>query len=232
MFRTACCIAAIVALGGPLQAQTIEDEGWWGAVFTQGDLPTPNGQSTKWRWWFDGHARFQDDADGFNVSIVRPGIGYKLTDTATLWAGYGWIRNSPIGGGSDFDENRIWQQITWSRKAGAFNIGFRSRLEQRFVETGDDTGWRSRNFISARAPLAGSDRLTFVAWDEVFTHLNATDFGARTGFDQNRAFIGLGWKWDVNTPKSRVEFGYLNQYIDSSSGPNRMNHILAVNLFL
>lgn len=215
----------------PLQAQ-IEDEGWWGAVFSQGDIKADGEAESRWRWWFDGHARFHDDADGFNVSIVRPGIGYKLTDTATLWAGYGWIHTSPIGGGPDFDENRIWQQVTWSADAKPTRFGFRSRLEQRFVETGDDLGWRFRQLVASRTPVAGSDKLTFVFWDEVFIHLNDTDFGTRTGFNQNRAFVGFGWKWNPDKPKTRIEIGYLNQYIDSSTGANRMNHLLSVNLFL
>ena len=213
------------------QAQTVEDEGWWTAVFSQGDLVDSCGQATRWRWWFDGHARFLDDADGFNVSIVRPGIGYKLTDTTTIWAGYGWIRNSPING-ADFDENRIWQQITWSQKVGDLSLGLRPRLEQRFVETGDDMGWRLRQFMSARAPISDSNRLTSVFWNEAFFHLNDTDFGTRTGFNQNRAFVGFGWKWDPETPRSRVEIGYLNQFINGQAGADRMNHILAVNFFV
>lgn len=231
--KIGCWVAWIVLMHcANLQAQTIEDEGWWGAVFSQGDLGGQNATPSRWRWWFDGHARFQDDADGFNVSIVRPGIGYKLTDTATFWAGYGWIRNSPTSGADDFDENRIWQQITWSRSLHPTKLGFRSRLEQRFLETGDDTGWRFRQLLAARTPLAGSNgQLTFVVWDEVFVHLNDTDFGAETGFNQNRLFVGFGINANPAT-KSRVEIGYLNQFIDSSSGDDRMNHLLSVNLFL
>ena len=210
-----------------LQAQTIEDEGWWGAVFSQGDLS----QDGRIRWWFDGHARFQDDADGFNVSIVRPGIGFKLTDTATFWAGYGWIRTRPIGDRDDFDENRLWQQITWSRSLNPTKLGFRSRLEPRFLETGDDTGWRFRQLVAARTPIAGAEGLKFVVWDEVFIHLNDTDFGAQAGFNQNRLFVGLGYSPNPES-KSRIEFGYLNQFIDSSAGDDRMNHLLSVNLFL
>lgn len=71
-----------------------------------------------------------------------------------------------------------------------------------------------------------------MTWDEVFIHLNDTDFGTRAGFNQNRAFVGFGWKWNPETPKSRVEIGYLNQFIDSRTGSDRMNHLLAVNLFV
>ena len=91
------------------RAQTIEDAGWWTAVFSQGEFSSVPDATSRWRWWFDGHTRFQDDSDGFDVSIVRPGIGYKLTDNTTAWIGYGWIHTDPIGGGATFDENRIWQ---------------------------------------------------------------------------------------------------------------------------
>ena len=83
-----------------------------------------------------------------------------------------------------------------------------------------------------RRDVPGSDRLTLVAWDEVFIHLNSTDFGARSGFNQNRVFVGFGFKWDPTTPTSRVEIGYLNQYINIGACPDRSNHILAVNFFL
>jgi len=213
------------------QAGSIEDEGWWSAMFAQGDIEWLPDSSNRWRWWFDGHARFHDDANGFNVSIVRPGIGYKLTDNTTVWAGYGWIRTNPINGAPNFDENRIWQQVTWSEQAGDFRVGLRSRFEQRFVEIGDDTGLRFRQFASARAPVTTDKRLTFVTWDEVFIHLNDTDFGTRTGFNQNRAFVGFGWNRCPETT-SRIEFGYLNQYIDSRTGLDRMNHLLSVNVFV
>ena len=234
MKRSLCwtlILATSALCGGAIKAETIEDEGWWTAVFSQGDIEMRPGEDSRLRWWFDGHARFQDDADGFNVSIVRPGVGYKLTDAATIWAGYAWIRTSPIGGNPDFDENRIWQQITWSTELGDWRVGLRPRLEQRFVETGDDPGWRFRQFASARAPVSGGKKLTFVAWDEVFIHLNNTDFGARSGFNQNRVFVGFGWNQCPDASSSRVEVGYLNQYINGVS-TDRMHHLLAVNFFL
>ena len=72
--------------------------------------------------------------------------------------------------------------------------------------------------------------LTFVLWDELFIHLNDTDWGAESGFDQNRVFVGLGLKCD---PKSgwRTEVGYLNQTINNPSGDDRSHHILAINVF-
>ncbi len=229
LIATICFLVVAALASKPARSETVDDAGFWTALFANGDFFEPGTRGERWRWWFDGHARFLDDAEGFNQSIVRPGIGYSLTDRATLWAGYGWIRTSPLTAG-DFDEHRIWQQITWSQTCGDFTFALRPRLEQRFIETGSDTGWRFRQFLRAHRPLPNHPRLTFVLWDEVFFHLNDTDWGARAGFNQNRVFVGGGFKCDPDSPW-RVEVGYLNQAIHIPAGDDRSNHILAVNFF-
>lgn len=212
---------------GSAQAQVVEDSGTWLALFANGDIESPH--SDRLQWWFDGHARFFDDSDGFGQSIIRPGIGYRFGESATIWAGYGWIRTSP-GSALDFDEHRVWQQITGSEQIGHTSLGYRSRLEQRFLETGSDTGWRFRQLIAARRPIACAPNLTLVAWDEVFIHMNDTDWGADSGFDQNRVFVGVGFQRHPASP-FRVETGYLNQYIDRTTGLDLSNHLLSVNLY-
>jgi Protein of unknown function (DUF2490) len=212
----------------PCRAETVNDSGQWFALFANGDLQH-DALGDDWKWWFDGQVRFFDDTDGFGQSLVRPGIGYNVTDNATLWAGYAWIRTSPEAA-EDFDEHRAWQQLTWSEQLHATKFDLRSRLEERFVETGADTGWRFRQLAAARRPLPGDSRFTFVLWDEVFFHLNDTDWGADAGFDQNRAFVGLGWKPDSDSTW-RVEVGYLHQFIDRPTNDDLSNHLLSVNFF-
>jgi hypothetical protein len=207
-------------------SQTIADSGQWTALFSQGDIEN----SSQWKWWFDGHLRLSDDADGFHQSILRPGIGWSLSDNLAVWAGYGWIHTSPLTG-DDFDEHRVWQQLTWSRGNEVRTLALRSRLEQRFLETGNDTGWRFRQLVRIQNHLPELPRLSFVTWDEVFLHLNDTDWGAASGFDQNRAFVGVGWKLQTNS-RLRTEIGYLNQVIDRPSGTDRVNHILSINFYL
>ncbi len=208
-------------------AQSVNDSGVWVAFFGRGDIASH--RTDRLKWWFDGHARFFDDTDGFGQSIVRPGIGYALDERVTLWAGYGWIRSSPATS-ADFDEHRIWQQLTWSKPFDCLTLGFRSRLEQRLLETGDDTGLRFRQLISWRQPFACAEEYTFVLWDEGFFHLNDTDWGANSGFDQNRAFVGFGRKLHTDS-RWRVEIGYLNQHINRLGPGNLTNHLLSVNIF-
>ena len=216
------------------QAQTVDDEGVWLAFFGQGDIyqhgcTCNRCQCHQLRWWFDGHARFLDDADGFNQSIVRPGIGLSLSKHSAIWAGYGWIRTSPLSG-ADFDEDRVWQQWTWSKSCAPITFALRSRLEQRFLETGDDTGWRFRQLFRTQCALPNCPQLTLVIWDELFIHLNDTDWGAESGFDQNRFFIGFGLRRDPCN-RWRTEIGYLNQSANVTGGNDRSNHILSINFY-
>lgn len=211
-------------------AETINDHGLWAAALTQGKFTeNPCDKLHGWKWWFDGHLRFFDDTDGFGLSIVRPGLGYTIAENTTLWAGYGWIHASP-NTAPDFDESRFWQQLTWSKEFGCTKFGSRSRLEQRWVDTGDDTGWRFRQFFSLRRPVKNHPRLLWVAWDEAFFHLNDTDWGANSGFDQNRVFLGMGIKSRLHR-NWRMEIGYLHVALNRTVGPDRSNHILAINLF-
>jgi len=225
--RTYWAFALLLFCQTTASAQSVDDAGVWFAGFGRGDIASEH--TDRLKWWFDGHARFFDNTDGFGQSIVRPGIGYALDERFTIWAGYGWIRTSPATV-PDMDEHRIWQQLTWSEPLGRLTLGFRSRLEQRFVETGDDTGLRFRQLVSWRQPCACDDKYSFVLWDEVFIHLNDTDWGANSGFDQNRCFIGFGLKHDTDS-RWRVEIGYLNQHIERPNRGNLTNHLLSVNLF-
>ena len=226
VFYRFCLILVFTLSSSTLLAQTDHDSGVWLALFARGDAGCE--EDSQLKWWFDGHARFFDDSGGFGQSILRPGLGYALSDSATVWAGYGWINTSPAAG-PGFDEHRVWQQITWSKDFDPTRLGLRSRLEQRFLETGSDTGWRFRQLVSLRRPL-GCSRTTLVAWDEVFIHLNDTDWGATGGFDQNRLFLGLGFKVDPSSCY-RVEVGYLNQFLDRPTTDDLSNHLVAINFY-
>ncbi len=223
-----CLVVALLLLAAPRAArsESVHDGGLWTAWFSQGDVDACCGPL---KWWFDGHMRFLDDADGFNQSLFRPGVGYSLSDNLVIWGGYAWIHTSPVVG-SDFDEHRIWQQLTWSDGNELWTFALRPRLEQRFLETGDDVGWRFRQLARIQRQLPSRPGLSLVMWDEIFYNLDSTDWGAASGFDQNRAFAGFGWKHQPDS-RLRTEMGYLNQTIDNPSGTDRVNHILSVNFY-
>ena len=226
----ACLLATSLLRPGLAEADVESDGGFWWMGLGQGSLEEIGPKLARLRWWLDLQLRFMDESDGFHQGIVRPGVGYAVTDHTTLWAGYAWIRTSPAQG-PDSDEHRVWQQLSWSRQLAPVSIQLRSRLEQRFVSTGDDVGWRFRQFVKLGRPFRSEPRLSLVGYDEIFFNLNDTDWGASGGFDRNRLFIGLAWRFDAG---GRVvgELGYLNQFVRNQGRPDGVNHLLAVNLLL
>lgn len=228
-FALCCLLSTMSLVTSSANAQTIDDAGMWTAWFAQGDFSEIGRKDTPWRWWFDGHVRFFDDADGFGQSIVRPGIGWKVNESSVLWVGYAWIHTAPVSG-PRFDENRIWQQWTCSRQFDSIKLGARARFEQRLLETGDDVGLRYRQFFRLQHELPNHPHVILAAWDEVFLNLNDTDWGATSGFDQNRLFLGFGLKENPSS-RWRTEIGYLHQALSNPNGADRSNHILAVNFF-
>lgn len=204
-----------MALSGTARAQ---DTQLWTALFSNG----PVNDESRLLLWFDGHARYSDDVGRLGVSIIRPGIGYKLNDRISLWTGYAWVV-SRADGRNNITDNRIWQQATYKIADGAWGtLSARTRLEQRFLNTGDETGWRLRQFVRWAKPV--SDRWTVTAWNETFIALNDTDFGAQAGYDQNRTFAGLRWR---AAKKFSLEGGYL---FNDTNASDQQNHNISLSL--
>ena len=218
------CAASPSAFG-----QALVDEGIWTAYFSQGELNGPRIQSDNSLWWLDAHWRYSGDEFLFTQGIIRPGIGKRLNNKNSIWAGYAWIGEQIPG--FDIHENRFWQQWITTRQRGDVSFQFRSRLEQRFVSAGAQVGWRFRQLVRAQKPLKHRSDLLWVAWDEIFFHLRDTDWGAVTGYNQNRVFVGMGRIPHKRSPW-RTEIGYLYQQIDvPEDGADLSNHILSVNFY-
>jgi len=209
------------------QDDSPDDTGLWLAIFDRGNIGHDDA-ADEYKWWFDGHLRLLDDSGGFGQSIVRPGVGYALSDQTTVWGGYGWIRTSPVAG-PDIDEHRLWQQLTWSEELEPVTVGLRSRLEQRFFDNESETALRFRQLLSWRQALESDPALSLVLWNEVFINLNDTS-AIVNGFDQNRLFLGFGRKSDSTNP-SRVEIGYLYQRVGGTPGSILNNHLLSINFY-
>ena len=105
--------------------------------------------------------------------------------------------------------------------------GNRSRFEQRFSGAGDDVGFRLREFARVGWSWREDGKFGLVLWDEVFLGFNETDWGAPSGLDQNRLFLG----WYVKTePNLRLEMGYLSLFVDRDQAT--LGHVLATTLFI
>ncbi len=210
----------------PASADPGQDAGIWFKFKGEGALL---GISEKTRWWLDSQVRIRDDEGGFHQGVVRPGIGYAMTESVTLWGGYAWVRTEPEDK-VDSDEHRIWQQITWRDRAEDFSFRLRTRFEQRFEDSENDVGLRLRGKLGVRYRLLDPSDWSVVLWNEIMFNLNDADWGPQSGFDQNRLFAGFAWHLGGDERVS-LEMGYLNQVIDRSRGDSdEMVHVLSLGI--
>ena len=213
-------LLAAAALATPALADESDLQAW-------GNFTGQYRLSGKLLGWAEVQGRFGDDASRLSQSIIRPALGWQAAPKVSLWAGYGRITNHRPG--KDQAEDRLWQQALWNVGpvlGGA--VTSRTRLEQRRVDGGDDTGWRARQFLKYERPFRPGGDKTLVLWNETFVALNDANWGARSGFDQTRTFAGVGLSVAA---KTRVEIGYLNQYINRVGPNDRVNHIASVSVF-
>ncbi|ADK99992.1 DUF2490 domain-containing protein [Brevundimonas subvibrioides] len=219
-FTTLAVAMVATVSAAPAAAQT--DTQAWAAAFASG--PVRDGGRVL--VWWDAHARFREEGDRLDTTILRPGVGWRVSPRLDLWAGYAHVTLRRPG--PDGEEHRAWQQATYpiAGIAGGRLTG-RTRIEQRFREGGDDTGWRVRQFVRWSRPVAWP-AVSVVLSNETFVGLNETDWGQGDGYDQNRAFAGVGWQV---TPTFRLEGGYMHQRINGGSAPDRKNDNLVLSGF-
>lgn len=199
-------------------AETIEDGRAWLNLTLTGALPAEN-----WRWYAELQPRLREEGSHLDQVLLRPAIYYNLTKQSSVWAGYAHVITHPAGK-SAFDEHRLWQQYLYQfSPVGDLAIQSRTRVEQRFIENSDDTGYKLRQMFRVMMPSGIDSRLSWVLYDEYFINLNQTDYGAQKGFDQNRAFVGANW---TITPQAKFEFGYLNQHVKTKHA-DLVNHVLS-----
>jgi hypothetical protein len=206
----------------PACAQTTQDEQAWINVTVTGAL------KDDLLYFVEAQPRFTDGVSEMSQAILRGAIGWRLSDRVSVYQGYAYIAQPVPGPGADRDEQRSFQQLSWTLLPGATEISARTRFEQRWVSGFDDMGLRVRQTARVETPIApGSKPLKGVLSLEGMFALNDTDWGARSGFDQLRSFVG------VEVPlkgKSTVEAGYLNQLVNRSGGATAVNHVASVTL--
>ena len=217
--RLASALPLLLAL--PAHAQTREDEQLWinGTVMKT----EANGIA----WFAEVQPRVGNGLSEVQQVILRPAVGYRVSDALTVYAGYAHVVLPRAG--ENRNEDRGFAQASWTiGKLGRGTLSSRTRLEARDLSNGRDTGWRGREMLRFVHPITSPNRVRALASVEAFWAFNTTDWGARAGFDQLRSFAG------VEVPiggKNTLELGYLNQWIDDPGSARRVNHIASVAVF-
>ena len=180
----------------------------------------------KWRLSEEVTTRFSDHRNGLYEVESNTLIGYVVGKGVTLWAGY---THDPQYAGGDFTvmEHRAREQVTIDNFAqvGRGKFNGRVRLEQRWRDGFDGTGWRVRPYVKYTLPVRKGGKTAFVLSAEPFINLNTNRFQRTQGLDRVRSFVG------VSTPLAKnftIEAGYLNQHTFVRHAPDNDDHVASV----
>lgn len=208
----------------------LQDAGSWMQIVGESSLKFVDPSLEKGRIWLEGQSRWDDNWNHWYQGFLRAAVGYSLSDRATIWAGYTWIPTDNVGKPS-VSQQDVWPSFRYVLPTIIGTVTFRTMIETNFIAgNGNDVRVRPRQMIRLMHPMEFEPRLSLITWDEIFVRVNSTRGGGQSGFDQNRAFAGLGWTFNKNF---RVEGGYLNQYLDDATHTNNtMHHLIMGSLFI
>jgi hypothetical protein len=214
--------------------QVIPQQQTWLGYFNQSRF------ANKWGGWTDLHLRRTGNfVDQWSVGIARLGITYYLSDRVQLTAGYAYARHqAPEEFRISQPEHRPWQQIQWYQSYRLFTATHWLRTEQRYRRrVSNDTpadgyqfNHRIRYSIMLLAPLKGkllAPKTPFLALNNEL-HINLGKEIIFNTFDQNRAFIGLGYQF---TPHLNAQLGYMNVFRQLPTG-NRFTNAHVIRFFV
>ncbi len=206
--------------------------GTWANVVVTGRF----GKDSPWIYYGDVSLRtteqarpFPPEGQGYQVSsvITHDAVGYRFNENHSVHVGYAFAYSIPPLSLEPTNENRAWEQHTFALPTSAGDLQLRSRLEQRTVNIGSGTAIRFREMVRFSHPL--NKEWSLVGSNELFINANTVDWGPVAGFDQNRVFVGVGYKIDSSL---RAEVGYMNQYINRDLNYDRDFHLLSLNLYV
>jgi hypothetical protein len=215
-------LAAATALTLPATAWAKSDEQLW----TTGSASVK--VSDRWRISQEVTVRTSDARNGIYEVESNTMLGYRVSKDVTVAAGY---THDPQYAGGTFTamEHRAREQVTIDNLArlGGGKLSARMRLEQRWREGVDGTGWRLRPYARFSLPIAGKVALNLS--NESFFNLNRTAFQGTTGLDKMRNLVSL------SVPLSKAltaEAGYMNQHGFVRHGPDTSDNIAYFGLSL
>jgi hypothetical protein len=214
------CVAGALVLCNATATLAAEDSQLWVGGTANVKL------ADKWRLSQEVTTKFSDNRSGLYDIESHTLLGYKLSKNVTIWAGY---THNPQYDGGDFRvlERRAREQVTFDNLAqfGKAKLSARMRLEQRWRQNSDGTGWRARPYAKLSIPVTGKTSL--VASHESFVNLNTTSFQRTEGYDRMRNLVG------ISVPLSKtfgLEAGYLNQHGFVRKGPDTTDHVASFSL--
>lgn len=206
-------------------SQTVEHNGW---IFWSHQQKI----TEKWQFSSDIQVRTANLPGYINTVLIRPGIGYNVAKNQTLTVGYTYLGTWEKENDQMVyePENRIFEQYQVENKIQNITVSNRIRFEQRFFHQPNDRFFaqRFRYNIQAQFPLIANQEFTkgmYAAFqNELFLNIQGKSKINNHVFDQNRTYIGLGYRLNK---KLDLETDYMFRYLVDKD-VNVRNNVLQI----
>jgi hypothetical protein len=209
-------------------AQSYDDFLNWSWIRVQGSLDNPiipGDLDESLLGSVEYHYRMNNDASDFQGLILRPMVGYKLTDSETVWLGYAYIESNRNG--EIVSENRMFQMISYGHKLSKAPVVFvgNTRIEERMIGDSEQTAFRLRQMLRVSFDLFKIKKSKVVGFiqNEYFLSLNETDQVTSRGFDQNRFLVGLSLQSHFGRHPVSLNVGYMNNLNHAGQSTHGVN---------
>jgi len=234
MIRYTLLILSFICLTSTFtNAQTVNQTSGWLFLLNNTKI------NDKWGTYLDVQFRSADHVDYLRNFLFRPGITYYVNDKSEVTVGY--LLNKTFNrlngaANNSLTEHRIWEQFIYKQKISTISLSHRFRLEQRFIETNsvneDIFAQRFRYFVRFILPLQKNKQkfengIFAALQNEVFLNIQNKDELNNKIFDQNRAYLAVGYRF---SKKLDIEAGYMNQAIKGLSA-NTVNNIVQLAVY-
>ena len=191
------------------------------------------------RWGLHTDVQLRRAKDDYQPQqLARIGVNYHVAKMLQLTAGYAYASSyfyNDYASASPRPEHRFYQQVLLREDSGRVHTQHRYRLEQRWVRRPGDAHAtylnRMRYQLRLVVPIGSQGQLVartaYVAGaDEIFMGFGAS--AGRNFFDQNRAYLALGYQF---TRTTAMEVGYQHQMVQPAAGyALQYNHTLQLSL--
>jgi hypothetical protein len=167
------------------------------------------------RGFLEFQPRVGNDTSHLTTMIIRPALGWAISQQATLWAGYLMSADSITPSSEKYlIENRAWQGFSWKDTANdkQFIWEVRNRLEERMLPRNSDPSIRWRTRVRVEQLIPNYSAWSVIGSEEIFANLNdnANNAQLQAGAQQNRAYMGVGYRF---APEFQLETGFLYQHV-------------------
>lgn len=218
----------LLLFGHSFSQKTAQNQRVWFAYIGQFKV------SEKWGFSLEGQLRFDNQLEQNLQNAIRIGGIYFLSPKENITAGYALVHTFNSSADKFYIENRFWEQYQLNKKwnNSKNTMTHRFRLEQRWVEQSNSVNYQNRlrylnrNLFRITNLISSKEEIYAIVQDEVLLTLGDNKINSK-GIDQNRFLVGLGFNYNNNI---RLELGYMNQFVTSTSGNYMMNHIVSVSL--